>query len=137
MGEPMLVQELISVLAQYPDDMLITFGSTKYRKRPLIFYRTKIRGEKHLSIELNELDGSDPDMTEWSRRITVGDLIRNLSGCEDWEVSFTGAVDGSPIVLDKIVPVIAIDLDQPTPPNFRVIEDDNNGLIIVPVQPEE
>ena len=43
-------------LEKQPPDTEITFGASKSRQRPLIFFRFKIRGPNLLQIELNELD---------------------------------------------------------------------------------
>jgi len=52
------VGELKEHLAGYSDDTEITFGSTM-QAIPLVFYRVKIRGDKLIQIELNELIEED------------------------------------------------------------------------------
>lgn len=48
------VGELKEHLRLFPDDMEITFGCTT-EAVPLIFYRTKMRGDNLVQIELNEV----------------------------------------------------------------------------------
>jgi len=134
-----LVSELLSKLAEYPEEMPITFGASKYRKRPLIFNRTKKRGEKLICIEVVELDAGTLRKPEWNFRITVGDLIRHLSNCgPDWEIDFGCSTDAVPLVFEKLQPILSIDLDQPTEPKWRVIEDEETGgQIIAPLEPLE
>ena len=67
------VGELKSALSGLPDDMQVTFGSSRYSKRPLIFYRFKKRDDG-LQIELNELD---PELWE-----NVYGLERRVSGSD-------------------------------------------------------
>lgn len=124
MKDRILVGDLINELAKYPNEMPITFGASKYRKRPLVFHRTKIRGEKLICIELGEFDRGSVATVEWSWRITVGDLIRDLEGCgDDWKVDFGCSADGCPLVFNKLHQVLAIDLDQPEEPKYKFSDD--------------
>ncbi|PSS72119.1 hypothetical protein [Shewanella algae] len=56
MDNELTVGELLAVIRDLPSDMPITFGSSKYSKKPLIFYRFKARGDDLLQVELNEID---------------------------------------------------------------------------------
>jgi len=49
------VGELIERLQGLPEDTEVTFGST-IQGRYLVFYRLKMRGDKLLHIELNEVE---------------------------------------------------------------------------------
>lgn len=116
------VAEFVELLEKHPHHLPITFGSSKYRKRPLVFYRTKLRGKRHIDIELSELDDSDTPNCEHERRITVGNLIEKLSQCHDYELTFSGCLDASPLEFVGMEQALSINLDQPQKPEWRVVE---------------
>jgi hypothetical protein len=124
MGNELTVGKLREQLNRYPFDVEITFGSSKYRQRPLVFYRFKQRGEDILQIELNELeeDVSEP-VSEHECRKTVGYFLEQLSGWDDhFFISFGATIDASPLKFTEITPLVGINLDQPEKPEWKVGE---------------
>jgi len=99
----------------------ITFGSSKYRKRPLIFYRFKTRGEKLLQIELNEIDQDHEPISEIDCRPMVKDFLKELKTWDDdWEITFGSSLDAVPLVFHSITNVIAINLVQNQEPKWKI-----------------
>ncbi len=94
----------------------ITFGSTKYSQRPLIFYRFKQRGEKLLQIELNELEDESDQTSEIDHRKTVGDFLDYFNGpgpnIDDWQIEFGSSLDGVVLEFRSIKNAVAINLEQ-------------------------
>ena len=91
----------------------ITFGSSKYTRRPLIFNRTKSKGEKLLYIELSEIDESYEPELEIDNRISVEELLHHLGLYEDdWEITFGSSLDGIPLEFRNITNVVSINLEQ-------------------------
>lgn len=98
----------------------ITFGSSKYSQRPLIFYRFKRRGDNLLQIELNELDNTDDAVSEFECRETVEYFLKQLNDCLDnWEFTFGATIDASPLEFDSIENVVAINLAQTEEPEWQ------------------
>lgn len=109
------VGELKKHIADLPSDMEITFGSSKYSKRPLIFYRFKRRGDDLLQIELNELDPEGwKNDCELDHRITVGYLREHLSHCENTDqITFGSTIDAIAIIPENPNVVFSFNLNQP------------------------
>jgi len=121
MDRPLTVGYLKKKLSEVDRDFQITFGSSYYRKRPLIFYRFKIRGDKLLQIELNEIDQSLEPTSEQENRETVGYFIDHLKEFEDdVEITFGSSIDASPLVFDSISKALSINLVQPEEPKWEV-----------------
>lgn len=118
----MTVGEFKAMFSNFPQDSMVTFGSSSYSRRPLVFYRTKIRDEKFLTIELTELIlyPLDPDALvpepEHEQRITVAEFMQHLNVDDDWQLAFAGTIDASGLELKAVVPAVAIDLVQPELP---------------------
>ena len=114
------VGSLLKELRRFDRDTVVTFGSSQWTARPLIFYRFKRRGAESIQMELNELFefGSGP---EHESRITVGRIVDGLEGMpEHWELFFGCTVDAAPLKLEKIVHSVAFDLTQPDTPPYVV-----------------
>lgn len=119
------VGELISSLQQYSPETEVTFGSSTYSKRPLIFYRFKRRGADLLQIELSEIgEGCEPT-PEIDNRITVGKILKQLSAWEKSNfVDFGSTTDAVPLELRAVKKVISFDLEQNAPPDWRYVNKD-------------
>lgn len=115
------VGELRKFLENQSFDTEITFGSSKYRKRPLIFYRFKKRGDNLLQIELNEIDNQSEPISEIDCRKTVGEFLRQLTIYEDhFEITFGSNLDAVPLEYRNIEIVVGINLEQNEDPQYRV-----------------
>ena len=115
------IGELKRFLEKIDPQTEITFGSSKFRKRPLIFYRFKSRGEKLLSIELNEIDKAYEPISEIDCRPTVGKFLDHLNHWEDdCDIIFGCSMDAVPLEFRNIKTVVAINLEQNEEPNWRV-----------------
>jgi hypothetical protein len=117
------VGKLREFLADCDRDMAVTFGASRFRKRPFVFYRFKVRGEKLLQFELNELDQNTDSISEWETRITVGrilDEFDRLGYTNDCEITIGGSLDAAPTVLHSIKKVVAFNLAQPEEPQWKV-----------------
>jgi hypothetical protein len=113
-----LLRELLS---DYPLSMEVTFGATKFNKRPLFYYRFKVRGEKLIQLELNELEGGSEDISECEGRITVETLLDGVKGLEDdWQIVLGSSNDRAPLVFDSITPVVAFNIIQPNEARYRM-----------------
>jgi len=105
-------------------NMPITFGSSRYRKRPLIFYRFHFSGMDKLLIELNELDKGSEDISECEARITVSDILKELNAYDDdIIVSFGSSLDAVPLEFRDIEKAVAINLIQTEEPQWEVSDD--------------
>lgn len=122
MGNELTVGKLRELLNKFSSDIEITFGSSKYRQRPLIFYRFKQRGEDILQIELNELDDNIREpISEYECRKTVGYFLEQLAGWGDhFFISFGSTIDASSLKFTEIIPLVGINLDQPEKPKWKV-----------------
>lgn len=72
--ELITVEEFTEQLSSYTPETEVTFGSSTYSNRPLIFYRFKRWAEDVLLIELNEIDEGYRSTPEHLYRITVGEI---------------------------------------------------------------
>jgi|TARA_B110000211_G_scaffold131003_1_gene150489 hypothetical protein len=113
--ENLTVGELKKQIADLPSDMEITFGSSKHSKRPLIFYRFKMRGDDLLQIELNELE---PDLyendCELDHRISIGYLKEHLAHWSNSDrITFGSTIDAIAIIPQKPKVVFSFNLNQP------------------------
>lgn len=121
MSKQLTVGELLSYLNNFPPEMEITFGSSKYTARPLIFYRFKQRGDDLLQIELNELE-ADPPETEQSNRKTAEYFIKQLKlWPSETFIEFGATIDAVSLEFGSLSNVIAINLEQNEEPLFRVV----------------
>ncbi len=115
--------ELKRLLATMPPDAVVTFGSSSFSRRPLVFFRTKKRGEKLLCIEVNELfDDPENFLTpepEHEHRLTAGDLLKDLDVPDDWDIAFGTTIDGRPLEFQALHLAVAIDLRQTGKPEWR------------------
>jgi hypothetical protein len=115
------VGELRRFLKTVAPETEITFGASKYRKRPLVFYRFKTRGEKLLQIELNEIDQSAEPISEIDCRPTAGDFLGQLKIWEDdWEIYFGSSLDAVPLEFRSLTKTVAINLEQTNKPEWKV-----------------
>lgn len=125
MSNKLTVGELKKELSKIDNSFEITFGSSYYRKRPLIFYRFKMRGEKLLQIELNEIDQSWEPKSEQDSRKTVKDFLDELKPFnDDMEIIFGSSLDASPLLFRSISKAISINLHQPESPDWEVDGDE-------------
>jgi hypothetical protein len=115
------VGQLRRFLENVVPDSEITFGASKFRKRPLIFYRFKSRGENLLQIELNEIDQNWEPTSEIDCRPVVRDFLRQL---EEWkdddEITFGSSLDAVPLEFRSLSNVVAINLEQNQEPEWKV-----------------
>lgn len=115
------VGELKRFLKAVAPETEITFGSSKYRKRPLVFNRFKTRGEKLLQIELNEIDQSSEPMSEIDSRPTAEYFLDQLKIWEnDWEIYFGSSLDAVPLEFRSLTKIVAINLEQTNEPEWKV-----------------
>ncbi len=122
-SQPLTVGALRKILRAYPADTKVTFGASKYRMRPLIFYRTKERDEKLLQVELNELDSNCEPASEHECRITVQELLDHMKlWGDDVEITFGSSMDAVALEFTAARTVLAIDLAQPGTPHYKVRE---------------
>ncbi|USD22776.1 hypothetical protein MJO52_06465 [Microbulbifer variabilis] len=115
MEEQLTVGELLEATEGLSNDAEVTFGSSRYSKRPLRFYRFKRRGEDLLQIELNEMDGDDwEDESELDSRITVGELREHLQAWKPSDrITFgSTASDAIPLYSTNPAAVFSLNLDQ-------------------------
>jgi hypothetical protein len=121
MSKNLTVGELLSALREFPPNMKITFGSSRYTKRPLAFNRFKRRGENLLHIEIGELDTDCLIPTEQDCRKTVGYFIENL---ESWpasaNVTFGSTIDAVPLEFNGVSSMVSINLEQNQEPEYIV-----------------
>lgn len=123
-SEVLTVGKLRKFLEIVDPDTEITFGASKFRKRPLIFYRFKSRGEKLLQIELNEIDQNFEPTAEIDCRPIAKEFLSQLSVWEDdWEIIFGSSLDAVPLEFRSINLAVAINLEQNQEPNW-VVEGD-------------
>ena len=115
------VGQLKKELSEVDRNYQVIFGSSYYRKRPLIFYRFKMRGEKKLQIELNEIDQGWEPQSEQDSRETVGYFLDHLEGYEDdCEITFGASLDTSPLLFESFTKAFSINLSQPEEPKWEV-----------------
>lgn len=115
------VKDFRNQLKDLPSDMEITFGSSKYRKRPLIFSRFKSRGDDLVLIELNELDNDSEPISEIDCRTTVEFFLNQLSLENDnSEIQFGSSLDGVPLEFRELKPILSIDIEQNTEPKYAI-----------------
>lgn len=115
------VGELRRFLEKVDRDTEITFGASKFRRRPLIFYRFKERGEKLLQIELNEIDQNMEPTSEIDCRPEVGDFLEQLKiWKDDYEITFGSSLDAVPLEFRSLANVVAINLEQNQEPEWKV-----------------
>ena len=124
MEKRLKVGELRRYLSDLPHDMEITFGSSKWSKRPLMFYRFKKRGENLLHIELNEIDKVSPPMSECEERETVGYFLEQLKPWDDGaEIIFGSTIDAVHLEFKSLSTVVAVNLVQPDTPKWISSDD--------------
>lgn len=115
------VGSLKKFLADCDPNMQITFGSSRYRKRPLIFYRFHFNDKDMLLIELNELDKDSENISECEYRITVSYLLKGLSAYDDDIIVFFGySKDAVPLEFGNIEKIVAINLVQTEEPKWII-----------------
>ena len=113
MKKDLTVGELRQFLKNKNTEEEITFGSSKFRMRPLIFYRFKKVEEKKLQIELSEIDPNFHPMAEIDNRKTVGYFLEQLESWDDnISITFGTTLDGIPLEFRNIRNVVAINLEQ-------------------------
>ncbi|MDC5838640.1 hypothetical protein [Vibrio europaeus] len=116
MANELTVGDLIDAIDGVPNNMPMTFGSSKYSKKPLVFNRFKARGDDLLQIELNEIDHDswDEQDSELHSRISVGELREEIQ--KFWKptdrVIFGSTTDAIPLFSHKPKVVFSFELDQ-------------------------
>lgn len=124
MSKTLTVGELKEFLKTVPPETEITFGSSKFRKRPLVFYRFKMRGDRLLQIELNEIDKSWPPTSEIDERKTAHCFLEQLEGWPDGSlITFGSSLDASPLEFRSLSKLVAINLEQNQTPEWGVAGD--------------
>jgi hypothetical protein len=109
------IGDLRNQIVNLPSNMEITFGSSKHSKRPLIFYRFKVRGDDLLHIELSELNPQDDkNISELDGRITVADLKKQLNEWKDTDrITFGSTIDAIDLIPSNPNVVFSFNLNQP------------------------
>ncbi len=122
MSESLTVGKLCNFLSKVPPDTEITFGSSKYRMRPLVFYRFKMRGDDLLQIELNEIDGNFfGPISEIDSRPTAERFLEFLTKLPaDVEITFGASLDAVPLEFRDLSIVVGINLEQTVEPKWKV-----------------
>lgn len=116
-SEKLTVKYLKRFLADCDPNMEIAFGASKYRKRPLVFYRFHYNDTDMLLVELNELDSNSENISECECRITVSEFLEGLRAFDDDVIVFFGSsLDASPLEFSDIQKAVAINLIQPEEP---------------------
>jgi hypothetical protein len=115
--------QLKTMLSGFHPNTPISFGSSKYRKRPLVFYRFHFNDMDTLLIELNEIDECSIPVSECDCRITVSEILKGIEPYKDdtW-VSFGATVDAVPLEFHSIEKAVAINLLQTQEPKWIVGE---------------
>lgn len=113
MQETTTAKELRTKLQSVPPDTEITFGTSRFLKLPLVFYRIKIWGENSYIIELNELMRDEPHTHEPEQRITAEYLLEQLDGISDnSEISFGSDTEANLLQYGGCKQVLNIIIDQ-------------------------
>lgn len=117
MTQDISVGELRQFLKNEDPAKEITFGSSKFRMRPMIFYRFKKVSDQLLHIELSEIDPNFHPMAEIDNRKSVGYFLEQLDAWEDEAmITFGATLDGAPLTFRNMQNVVAINLEQNTHP---------------------
>ncbi len=121
----MTVGEFRKSLEKFPPELVVTFGSSSFTRRHLIFNRFKNRGPGQIFLELVEItcnprhntDAYEIPEPEHERRITVGNLLRHMQPFADsTEINFGCTTDCAPLKFLSLEPAVAINLVQDGPP---------------------
>ncbi len=121
MGKKLTVGELRAFLRTIPPETEITFGSSKYRKRPLVFSRFRRRGDNLLQIELSEIDQSREPASEMDERKSAGYFLDQLQPWGDGAViTFGSSIDAVPLEFHSLSILVGVNLEQPREPRWRV-----------------
>jgi len=122
--EVLTVGELKEFLQGVPPETEITFGSSKYCRRPLIFNRFKKSGDKLLLIELIEIDKTLEPLSEIDARPTAKDFLKQLWEIPDnTKITFGAGLDAVPFEFRSITNLVGINLEQTQEPNWVVRDD--------------
>ena len=104
--------EFKKYLSPLLDDMEITFGSSKFTKRPLVFYRCKVRGDNIIQIELSELDDKDQEQ-EYINRKTIKFFREYFQDVSDTtEIVFSYTSDTKELFLESISFALSLNFEQ-------------------------
>ena len=117
-SKTLTVGKLKAFLKKFDPDTEITFGSSTYSMKPLIFSRFKDRGENLLHIEVNELDdmeGAENPLSENELRQTVEYFLKHLEYCNDGACIIFGSTTVT-LEFKSMKQVVAINLEQNKPP---------------------
>lgn len=124
----MTVGDFQEMLEKFPADQAVTFGSSSFTRRPLIFYRFKNRGPGEIFLELTEISCNprlNPEAygnpePEHERRITVGELLGQMQYlAAATKINFGCTTDCAPLKFLSLEPTVAINLIQDEPPLTR------------------
>lgn len=117
------VGELRQFLEGVPPETELTFGSSRFRKRPLIFYRFKNWDDDKVLVCLEELDKHSEPISEIDCRPTAEDFLEQLRFWKDTDfVVFSDTIDAVPLEFRSLSNVVSINLEQNEEPQF-IIED--------------
>ncbi|RWX46146.1 hypothetical protein H206_00438 [Candidatus Electrothrix aarhusensis] len=123
--ELITVEKLTKQLSSYEPETEITFGSSTYSKRPLIFLRFKRYAEDVLLIELYEdveTGESHRPTPEHVDRITVGEIREQLSAYRPSDkIDFGCTIDGVLLELENVTNVVSFNFKQSEPPEGRYV----------------
>lgn len=120
------VGKLKEILKNVDQNSEITFGSSKFTKRPLIFNRFKTKGEKLLLIELSELDDVFEPSSENEHRPIVKHFLDSLSTWDDdYIITFGSTMDAVPLEFKDVSNVVGINLEQTKEPQWRISNNHN------------
>ncbi len=118
MGKNLTVKKLKTFLGSVAPETKITFGSSRYSMKPLIFNKVEFEDNRILYIHLIELDDMNGDaipQSEHELRITASFLLDLIKQYPDIAVVSFGSTmsDAMHLNFNEISSVIAIDLVQP------------------------
>lgn len=104
-------KELLAV----PSDTEITFGSSRFRKLPLVFNTVEPSGENCYHIELSELEPDNISAHEPITRFTAGEILKQLEPLPDaYELGFGCDVEGNILQYKATKTVLSVVLDSDT-----------------------
>jgi hypothetical protein len=94
------------------DSLEVSFGSSKKSKRPLIFYRLKIRGDNILGFELTELSDEDEQPESFSRKTVkyYKEILANYP--DETNIVFSNTRELEERYVFKISEIIMFDLTK-------------------------
>lgn len=121
----MTIGDFRELLKQFPHNYVITFGSSSFTRRPLVYNRIKPYGNGVVFFELTEIscnprlehDAYGIPEPEHEQRITVARLLEDMRNIPDKTIiEFGGTTDCAPLKFKNMEAAVAINFIQEGPP---------------------